>query len=188
MSRAKKDLWEVSSGDSLSAIAKKVYGDSAKVESLARFNHIKNKDLIYPGQQIRLPESLDGLPRAETTVKQSPAKKPNGGKKSENKSPTDSKHIMSREIRNMSDDMIRERVCAMRYMVRNKITSFTLKGMWTRTEITLKFKSQQELYDTLRGYEEVAFGRELYNLYDGSIDLPVKGFEPKGYTENKKKE
>lgn len=51
-------FYTVQKGDSLSKIAKEVYGDFKKWEKLFEANKevIKNPDLIYPGQQIRIPE------------------------------------------------------------------------------------------------------------------------------------
>ncbi|MEZ4699892.1 MAG: peptidoglycan-binding protein LysM [Rhodothermales bacterium] len=51
-------FYTVKKGDSLSKIAKEVYGDFKKWEKLFEANKevIKNPDLIYPGQQIRIPE------------------------------------------------------------------------------------------------------------------------------------
>ena len=51
-------FYTVEKGDSLSKIAKEVYGDFKKWEELFEANKevIENPDLIYPGQQIRIPE------------------------------------------------------------------------------------------------------------------------------------
>ncbi|MBX2822180.1 MAG: peptidoglycan-binding protein LysM [Rhodothermaceae bacterium] len=51
-------FYTVQKGDSLSKIAKEVYGDYMKWEALFAANKevIENPDLIYPGQQIRVPE------------------------------------------------------------------------------------------------------------------------------------
>ena len=50
-------FYTIKSGDSLSKIAKSVYGDAMKWQTLFEANKevIKNPDLIYPGQQIRVP-------------------------------------------------------------------------------------------------------------------------------------
>lgn len=47
----------VVSGDSLSKIAKREYGDADKWPKIyeANRNLIKNPDLIYPGQELRIP-------------------------------------------------------------------------------------------------------------------------------------
>ena len=47
----------VVSGDSLSKIAKREYGDAQKWHQIYEANRdiIKNPDLIYPGQNLRLP-------------------------------------------------------------------------------------------------------------------------------------
>ena len=51
-------FYTVQKGDSLSKIAKEIYGDYMKWEALFAANKevIENPDLIYPGQQIRVPE------------------------------------------------------------------------------------------------------------------------------------
>jgi nucleoid-associated protein YgaU len=49
----------VVSGDSLSKIAKREYGDAQKWPKIydANRNLIKDPDLIYPGQELRIPEA-----------------------------------------------------------------------------------------------------------------------------------
>ena len=51
-------FYTIKSGDSLSKIAKEIYGDYKKWEDLFAANKevIENPDLIYPGQTIRIPE------------------------------------------------------------------------------------------------------------------------------------
>ncbi len=51
-------FYTVEKGDSLSKIAKEIYGDYQKWEALFEANKevIENPDLIYPGQKIRIPE------------------------------------------------------------------------------------------------------------------------------------
>ena len=51
-------LYTVVKGDTLGGIAKKVYGDSSKYKQIFEFNQpmLKNPDLIYPGQVLRMPE------------------------------------------------------------------------------------------------------------------------------------
>jgi nucleoid-associated protein YgaU len=51
------NYYTIQSGDSLSKIAKAHYGDAMKYEVLFEENRevIKNPDLIYPGQVIRIP-------------------------------------------------------------------------------------------------------------------------------------
>ena len=50
--------YTIVSGDSLSKIAKRYYGDAMKYPLIFEANRevIKNPDLIYPGQQIRIPK------------------------------------------------------------------------------------------------------------------------------------
>ena len=49
--------YEVQAGDSLSKIAKKVYGDASKWKQIWEQNkeQIPNPDLIHPGQQLSMP-------------------------------------------------------------------------------------------------------------------------------------
>jgi nucleoid-associated protein YgaU len=51
------EYYEIKSGDSLSAIAKKFYGDAMQYPRLFEANRevIKDPDKIYPGQKIRVP-------------------------------------------------------------------------------------------------------------------------------------
>jgi nucleoid-associated protein YgaU len=54
----KTEFYTVQRGDSLSKIAKKYYGNATKYPVIFEANRevIKNPDLIYPGQQIRIPK------------------------------------------------------------------------------------------------------------------------------------
>lgn len=47
----------VQPGDTLGAIARRLYGDRSRAAALAAANAIANPDLIYPGQVLRLPAS-----------------------------------------------------------------------------------------------------------------------------------
>lgn len=49
--------YTVRSGDSLSAIAKREYGDASQWHRIFEANRdqIKNPDLIHPGQQLKIP-------------------------------------------------------------------------------------------------------------------------------------
>jgi nucleoid-associated protein YgaU len=53
----KPESYTVQSGDSLSKIAKHVYGDASKWQKIFEANRdkIKNPDLIQPGQVLTLP-------------------------------------------------------------------------------------------------------------------------------------
>jgi len=53
----KVEYYEIVSGDTLSGIAKKYYGDAMQYPRLFEANKevIKDADLIYPGQKIRIP-------------------------------------------------------------------------------------------------------------------------------------
>ncbi len=55
---AEGDYHTVESGDTLSAIAKKVYGDPMKYGVIFEANKpmLKSPDLIYPGQVLRIPK------------------------------------------------------------------------------------------------------------------------------------
>jgi len=54
------EFYEIKSGDSLSKIAGRYYGDVTKWPVLFEANKgiIENADLIYPGQQIRVPKKI----------------------------------------------------------------------------------------------------------------------------------
>lgn len=54
---AKPETYTVKSGDSLSKIAKHLYGDADKWHAIYEANKdkIKNPDLIYPGEVLTLP-------------------------------------------------------------------------------------------------------------------------------------
>ena len=47
--------YRIKSGDTLSAICKKYYGSAGYYSALARYNGIKNPNLIYAGRTLRLP-------------------------------------------------------------------------------------------------------------------------------------
>lgn len=50
------DAYTVKSGDTLSAIARKFYGNASLYAKLAKFNSIKNANIISVGQIIKLPD------------------------------------------------------------------------------------------------------------------------------------
>lgn len=50
------DAYTVVSGDTLSGIALRFYGDAFLYQKLADYNKIKNPNLIYPGDIIELPD------------------------------------------------------------------------------------------------------------------------------------
>ena len=49
-------IYTVQSGDSLSAISKRLFGDFSMTDELARINKISNPNLIQPGQQLIIPD------------------------------------------------------------------------------------------------------------------------------------
>jgi nucleoid-associated protein YgaU len=60
--KEKVDFYTIKSGDTLSKIAKAYYGDPMKYPEIFEANRevIKNPDLIYPGQTIRIPTLKGG--------------------------------------------------------------------------------------------------------------------------------
>jgi nucleoid-associated protein YgaU len=54
---AKVEYYVIQKGDSLSAVAKRYYGNARDYPRIFDANRevIKNPDLIYPGQKIRIP-------------------------------------------------------------------------------------------------------------------------------------
>ena len=56
---AAERTYTLKSGDSLSKIAKRLYGDAQKWRKIydANKDQIENPDLIYPGQTFRIPEA-----------------------------------------------------------------------------------------------------------------------------------
>jgi nucleoid-associated protein YgaU len=57
---AKVEFYEIQKGDTLSAIAKQFYGDANAYPQIFEANRevIKDVDLIYPGQKIRVPMDI----------------------------------------------------------------------------------------------------------------------------------
>ena len=53
------ETYEVKSGDSLSKIAKRVYGDASAWKRIFEANAgtVKDPDKIFPGQKLRIPRS-----------------------------------------------------------------------------------------------------------------------------------
>lgn len=58
----RETTYTVKSGDSLSAIAKREYGDAGKWKRIYEANRdtIDNPDLIHPGQELRIPAGENG--------------------------------------------------------------------------------------------------------------------------------
>ena len=56
-SAAQQQTYTVVSGDSLSKISRRLYGDATKWKRIyeANTDQIKNPDLIYPGQVLKIP-------------------------------------------------------------------------------------------------------------------------------------
>lgn len=63
---ATQDTYTVVAGDTLSAIARKFYGDASLYGKLAAANGIKNANLIYPGQALKIPNAKE-LPAAKVS-------------------------------------------------------------------------------------------------------------------------
>ncbi len=57
--RQPAQTYTVVSGDSLSKISKRIYGDASKWKQIyeANADQIKNPDLIYPGQVLEIPSA-----------------------------------------------------------------------------------------------------------------------------------
>jgi nucleoid-associated protein YgaU len=57
---AEVDFYVIESGDTLSAIAKQFYGDANAYPQIVEANRevIKDADLIFPGQKIRIPKAV----------------------------------------------------------------------------------------------------------------------------------
>lgn len=49
--------YTVVTGDSLSEISQRFFGDFSQVDAIARENNITNKDVIYPGQVLKIPDA-----------------------------------------------------------------------------------------------------------------------------------
>jgi nucleoid-associated protein YgaU len=54
-----EQTYTVVSGDSLSKISKRIYGDASRWKKIyeANTDQIKNPDLIYPGQVLKIPSA-----------------------------------------------------------------------------------------------------------------------------------
>jgi LysM repeat protein len=53
--------YTVATGDSLSEISLKFFGDYSQVDAIAQANQITNKDVIYPGQVLQIPDLPAGI-------------------------------------------------------------------------------------------------------------------------------
>jgi nucleoid-associated protein YgaU len=58
-SQQQAQTYTVVSGDSLSRISKRIYGDASKWKKIyeANTDQIENPDLIYPGQVLKIPSA-----------------------------------------------------------------------------------------------------------------------------------
>ncbi len=58
-SQQQAQTYTVVSGDSLSKISRRIYGDASKWKKIyeANTDQIKNPDLIYPGQVLKIPSA-----------------------------------------------------------------------------------------------------------------------------------
>ena len=48
-------IYTVKSGDTIMGICKKYYGDTSKCKEVTAYNDIKDENVLYIGQQIKLP-------------------------------------------------------------------------------------------------------------------------------------
>ena len=48
-------IYTVKAGDTIMGICKRYYGDTSKCSEVIAFNNIKDENLLYVGQQIKLP-------------------------------------------------------------------------------------------------------------------------------------
>jgi nucleoid-associated protein YgaU len=53
--------YTVRKGDTLSAIAQRELGAASRWPEIAEMNAIPNPDLIYPGQELRMPGTSGGI-------------------------------------------------------------------------------------------------------------------------------
>jgi nucleoid-associated protein YgaU len=53
--------YTVRKGDTLSAIAQRELGAASRWREIADLNHIPDPDLIYPGQELRMPGTAGGI-------------------------------------------------------------------------------------------------------------------------------
>ncbi|MCI1958192.1 MAG: LysM peptidoglycan-binding domain-containing protein [Clostridia bacterium] len=53
------ESYKIQSGDTLSSIARKMYGDSSLYTALAKYNGISNANLIYPGTVLKVPNKKE---------------------------------------------------------------------------------------------------------------------------------
>lgn len=58
-------IYTVQSGDSLSRISQKLFGDFSMTDELARINKLPNANLIQPGQQLIIPDIKSTFVEAE---------------------------------------------------------------------------------------------------------------------------
>jgi nucleoid-associated protein YgaU len=62
---------DVQSGESLTSICRRYYGDASLLEELARFNDLSNPNLLRAGRRLRIPEATDlvrGRPANSTST------------------------------------------------------------------------------------------------------------------------
>lgn len=64
-------IYVVKAGDSLSKIAKEVYGDAKRWKEIYEANKdkIKNPDVIHPGQELVIPEAASAAAQVKDEIK-----------------------------------------------------------------------------------------------------------------------
>ena len=55
-SKKEETLYTIKKGDTLSGICRQAYGDSSLYGKLAQYNGIKNANIIYAGNTIKIPD------------------------------------------------------------------------------------------------------------------------------------
>jgi LysM repeat protein len=184
MGRKGKELWVVSRGDTLTDIAKYVYGDARLYKVLAEASGVGNPDHIKPGQKIKLPTKLKSARRQDSIDKNSAAEsdglstkgqkrmasKGGGGKK-------EPFEATPKAANSISVDELALYLYYGRLRYRNS-SNLTIEHSAVQT---LKFKSRQDFTKFMRDAEQRVFDDghyyELYRPKDGV--WPVKGTVPK---------
>lgn len=70
---AVETLYRVASGDSLSKIAQKFYGDAQAYPRIASANNINPSAILYIGQPLRIPPATEELEEVQITAQRLPS-------------------------------------------------------------------------------------------------------------------